>query len=1170
MTANATPQSPTPPGGSPALNIYYGITEGQEAFVLKERAIAAQRDGGGLALHVALDDARMATIKDALDFFAPDIDVIVFPAWDCLPYDRVSPQNDIVGQRIDTLAVLAVRQTSDIRKPLIVLTSVNAITQRVVPHDHVLGGALMIQKGSSIAADVLTSSLLAQGYTRTDVVREAGEFAVRGGIVDIFPPAGFDPVRIDFFGDEVEALRKFDPATQRSLGDVESLSLGTAAEILLTQESIERFRKNYRAAFGVTNDDPLYESISEGRRYAGMEHWLPLFYDHLETLFDYAPAAYISFDQQVMEARREREAQVRDLYAARQSLLKSEQGKKAIAGAGYHPVLLNSLFLTGDDWDNHIASNTRDAVVFSPFAGDGTADMGGRRGRDFVDVRSQEGSNLFKAVADHVHALNRTVLIAAYSHGSAERLKTLLIQGGLGVRDIARFEDVRKIENGAVGLVVLPLEQGFVTDKLAVITEQDILGDRLARRSRGGKRKADAFLREVSSLTPGDLVVHIDHGVGRFEGLETLEVSGARHDCLKLVYDGGDRLFLPVENIDVLSRFGSDEGNVQLDRLGGAGWQGRKARVKRDLLAIAGKLLDIAAARQLKKAEIYNSADTPYQEFAARFPYNETEDQQRSITEALMDLQAGRPMDRLVCGDVGFGKTEVAMRAAFVTAMSGAQVAVIVPTTLLARQHTENFKNRFAGFPVKIAQLSRFVTPAESKRTKEGLADGSVNIVIGTHALLGSAVKFSNLGLVIVDEEQHFGVKQKEKLKDLRRDVHVLTLSATPIPRTLQMSLAGVRDMSLITTAPVDRLAVRTFVMPYDPLVIREAILREHYRGGQSFIVCPRVSDLADMEKHLKELVPEVKVVTVHGQLSPAELEDRMTAFYDRQYEVLLATNIIESGLDVPTANTLIVHRADMFGLAQLYQIRGRVGRSKIRAYAYLTWEADQMLTQTALKRLEVIGMLDSLGSGFQLASHDMDIRGGGNLLGEQQSGHIREVGVELYQQMLQEAVEAAKMGVGMDESAPLDMGWSPQINVGVSVLIPEPYVEDLNVRMSLYRRLAALESRDDIESFAAELIDRFGDLPPEVENLLQLTAIKALCKLAGIERIEAGPKGVVVTFRGHKPPNPEGVIQLIAAKAGTMKIRPDQTLFYVRIFNNAAQRLAGARAIAEELAALV
>jgi transcription-repair coupling factor (superfamily II helicase) len=487
----------------------------------------------------------------------------------------------------------------------------------------------------------------------------------------------------------------------------------------------------------------------------------------------------------------------------------------------------------------------------------------------------------------------------------------------------------------------------------------------------------------------------------------------------------------------------------------------------------------------------------------------------------------------------------------------------------LARQHAENFTRRFSGFPLRIAQLSRFVNAADAKKVKEGLADGSVNIVIGTHALLAPSIQFQNLGLVIVDEEQHFGVKQKEKLKDLRRDVHVLTLTATPIPRTLQMALSGVRDMSLITTPPVDRLAVRTTVMPYDPLIIREAILREHYRGGQSFFVVPRIKDLVEMEEKLKALVPEVKIITVNGQLPPSELEARMTAFYDRQYEVLMATNIIESGLDVPTANTLIVHRADMFGLAQLYQIRGRVGRSKLRAFAYLTWAPNAPLTATAQKRLEVIGMLDSLGSGFQLASHDMDIRGAGNLLGEQQSGHIREVGVELYQQMLEEAVQAARAGLGNIHEAPIDLGWSPSINVGVSVLIPESYVQDLNVRMSLYRRLSTLADQAEVEAFAAELIDRFGPIPPEVENLLQLTAIKALCKKAGVESLEAGPKGVVVSFRSAVPPNPEGVIAMIAQKAGTMRIRPDQKLFYTRSYTTPVQRLNGARSIAEELAAL-
>jgi transcription-repair coupling factor (superfamily II helicase) len=1145
-----------------------GVPEGQDAFVLKDRAIEAQRKGGAV-VHVALDETRMSTLADLLAFFAPDIDVLQFPAWDCLPYDRVSPQGDVIGRRVATLAALAVRQQSDIRPALIILTSVNAITQRVVPRADITGHGLNIQKGAQIPQSKLIEGLAAQGYARTDVVREGGEFAVRGGILDVFVPATDNPVRIDFFGDDVESLRHFDAATQRSLGDITHLNLGTVAEVLLTDQTIERFRQNYREQFGVVKNDPLYESISQGRRYAGQEHWLPLFYDRLETLFDYVDMPSLSFDHQALEAVSERAAQINDLYQARLSLLKSQKDV-----THYRPIPPETLFILGDEWQAIAARG----VVFSPFAGDA------KRGRDFLDVRAQQGVELFKEVAAYVTALQnekKKIYIACYSDGSLQRISTFL--EGVGIQasrpplsplppaggGTGRHSDQGGRDNKPIQLIVLALEHGFVNERMAVITEQDILGDRLARTGRRKKRQSDAFLREVSSLNPGDLVVHADHGIGRFEGLETISALGTLHDCLKLTYDGGDRLFLPVENIEMLSRFGSDEGTVQLDKLGGAGWQARKAKVKKDLLAIAGKLLEIAAARATKTAEVFDVAFTPYHEFCARFPYHETDDQQRSITEVLNDLKLGRPMDRLVCGDVGFGKTEVALRAAFVTAMAGGQVAVVVPTTLLARQHAENFTRRFAGFPLRIAQLSRFVSAADAKKNKEGLKDGSVNIVIGTHALLAESVEFQNLGLVIVDEEQHFGVKQKEKLKDLRRDVHVLTLTATPIPRTLQLALTGVRDMSLITTPPVDRLAVRTTVMPFDPLIIREAILREHYRGGQSFFVCPRIKDLEDMEQSLRKLVPEVKIITAHGQLSPNELEDRMTAFYDRQYEVLMATNIIESGLDVPTANTMIVYHADLFGLAQLYQIRGRVGRSKVRAFAYLTWKPDVKLTTTATKRLDVIGMLDSLGSGFQLASHDMDIRGGGNLLGEQQSGHVREVGVELYQQMLEEAVEAARNGTAL-ESAPLDMGWSPKINLGISVLIPESYVTDLNVRMSLYRRLSTLDNKDEVEAFAAELIDRFGALPADVENLLQLTTVKAHCKKAGIDSLDVGPKGVIVAFRNNTPPNPEGVIKLIAAKAATMRIRPDQKLFYTRAYNTAAQRLMGALSIASELADIV
>jgi transcription-repair coupling factor (superfamily II helicase) len=687
-----------------------------------------------------------------------------------------------------------------------------------------------------------------------------------------------------------------------------------------------------------------------------------------------------------------------------------------------------------------------------------------------------------------------------------------------------------------------------------LLGEQDILGDRLARPPRR-RRSLDDFITEAAALSSGDLVVHTEHGIGRYEGLETIDVAGAPHDCLKVLYAGDDRLFVPVENIEVLSRYGSEEAGAQLDRLGGVGWQSRKARVKQRIREIAGELIRVAAERQLRPGETLTPPEGLYAEFEARFPYPETEDQLRAIEETLGDMASGKPMDRLICGDVGFGKTEVALRAAFITAFAGAQVAVVVPTTLLARQHFRSFSERFGGLPVRVAQLSRLVSPKEAKQTKTELADGKIDVVIGTQALLAKDVRFQHLGLVVVDEEQHFGVAQKERLKQLKADVHVLTLTATPIPRTLQLALSGVREMSIIATPPVDRLAVRTFVMPFDPVVIREAILRERDRGGQIFYVAPRIADLDEVREELRKVVPEIRVGVAHGRMPATELETVMNAFDERGFDVLLSTNIIESGLDIPTANTLIVHRADMFGLAQLYQLRGRIGRSKLRAYAYLTLPEKKKLAPTAQRRLDVMQTLDTLGAGFQLASHDLDIRGAGNLLGDEQSGHNREVGIELYQHMLEEAVAAARTEGG-DQTAAEE--WTPQITIGTPVLIPEAYVADLGVRLGLYRRIAQLSSRRERDAFAAELIDRFGPLPPEVDNLLQIIAIKRDCREAGIDRVEAGPKGAVITLRGNRFANPAGLVELIQKNAGTLRLRPDQRLVYLRNWDDEKERLAG------------
>ena len=663
-------------------------------------------------------------------------------------------------------------------------------------------------------------------------------------------------------------------------------------------------------------------------------------------------------------------------------------------------------------------------------------------------------------------------------------------------------------------------------------------------------------------MSIGDLVVHVEHGIGRYQGLKTLTVQDAPHDCLHLEYFDNAKLFLPVENIELLSRFGSDDVEVQLDKLGGVAWQSRKAKMRARIKMLAEQLIAIAAKRSMRHTEIVSPGTGPYDEFCARFPYTETEDQENAIADIIEDFAKGQPMDRLVCGDVGFGKTEIALRAAFIMAMSGRQVAVITPTTLLARQHYKNFVARFKGFPLKIAQLSRMVSASDAKAAKEGIADGQVDIIIGTHALLQKTIKFRDVALVIVDEEQHFGVKHKERLKEFRADTHVLTLTATPIPRTLQLAMSGIRDLSLIATPPVDRLAVRTTVGPFDRVVARETLLREHYRGGQSFYVAPRIADLDNIAEYLRDELPELKFMIAHGQMGSGELEDIMTAFYEGKFDVLVSTTIIESGLDIPTANTIIIHRADMFGLGQLYQLRGRVGRSKQRAYAYLTTSAKKKLTPAAERRLKVMQSLDTLGAGFTLASHDLDIRGAGNLLGEEQSGHVKEVGVELYQHMLEEAVAELRDGGAAREDV-----WSPQINLGASVLIPDDYVADLDVRMALYRRLGDVSNSEELNGFAAELIDRFGPLPHEVSQLLEIVALKAICRRAGISKIDAGPKGAVISFHNDQFSNVAGLIEFVSSSPLDIKLRPDQKFVFRQAWASDQARLKGARKIAELIA---
>lgn len=1120
-----------------------GVVGGFDAFVL---ARAAREKG--LILHVADSEAHLNALSCLLAVIAPDVRVLSFPAWDTIPYDRVSPNPLIESERLDTLSDLA---NNNLSGNTIVLTCVAAAMQKVPPTDFFKGQALSFKTGDLFDIVAVQAFLNKNGYTRTEQVMQAGQYALRGGIVDVFVSGAQEPYRLDLFGDVLESIRLFSVSTQKTTAVVQKMSIKPMAEYVLNEKSISDFRTRYRAlASGQTGGDMLYESVSAGRKLNGLEHWLPLFYDKMSTIFDYVPAdTPLYLDEDVKQAVLSRQSQILEYYQARLNVLKNKDRLEDV----YYPVAPDSFFMNMEAWTERLKEQNR--FVLSAFVAPDEADLGSRVGVSFAADRA--ASNVLEKLAGFIQKAKKPVVIAGFSDTSSEHIIKALYQFGISLNHASSWVAALK---QAPAIVQMPVEKGFECKEFILLSEEDILGERMVRPTRHRKAKEN-FIEDISTLNIGDLVVHVTHGIGRYEGLITLQAGGTAHDCLKVVYDGNDKLFVPVENLDMLSRYGSENTAVALDRLGGSGWQARKSRIKKQLLEMAEKLINIAAARYATQMPIINPDIGLYNEFCARFPYVETDDQLHSINDVTSDFASGHPMDRLVCGDVGFGKTEVALRAAFMAAEAGMQVAVVVPTTLLARQHYANFVKRFAGFPLKVARLSRLVGASEKKKTLTGLADGSIDIVVGTHALLAKSVQFKNLGLLIVDEEQHFGVAHKEQLKSLKAAVHVLTLTATPIPRTLQMSLTGVRDLSIIATPPVDRLAVSTFVLPFDGVILRDAMMREHLRGGQTFYVCPRISDMAPLLDKLKRIVPELKIVAAHGQMRPSELEQIMTDFVDGKFDVLLATSIIESGIDMSTVNTIIIHRADMFGLAALYQLRGRVGRSKIKAYAYLTTSENKVLTPTAQKRLEVMQSLDSLGAGFTLASHDLDIRGAGNLLGQEQSGHIKEVGVELYQKMLEDAVAMLKSGQSVENIA--EESYSPQISLGLSVLIPEKYVPDLGLRMELYHRMANIETPEEMQAMRLELEDRFGALPQEVENLLATVSLKTLCRRAHIEKVEAGSKGMAITFRNNLFPNPAGLVGFVNGQMGLAKLKPDK-LTVTRIWNNPMDRLVGVKSLLE------
>jgi len=1076
--------------------------------------------------------------------------VIYIPAWDCLPYDRSGPSYQNLRKRAK-----AIQGAISNSSPIILILTPQSLLQGLPPKSFWEESSLELKVNDNWNVRNLIQHLTQKGYRLEEVTRTPGDISIRGGIVDIFPTTANFPFRMEFWGENIDSIKVFDPMTQLTLQGLDSITVSSPFEYPSDSDSFSFFRHAYRDFFGTTSEkDFLYQSIKGGGCDSKIWHYQPLFWGGMANALDFLNGNFSVFVPenyaQLLSGKRE---EIETHFKTRKNVPEEEL-------VSYRPLPPDMLYLNLDETSKILEEQKNSTTIYCKGDIDGGVSC---QAKPLHRLSSQTPQQYIETQRNK----NKAVFVFSENEHAFEKLTSLSNTPILKKTPQDLLEE--KIDPG-IYFVQAPLLESFEAPDYCALSAQDLWGTQQVFYK---KKKVDPSLliKDLSTVTQGDFVVHEQHGIGRFEGLETVHVGPVRHDCLRLVYEGGDRLFIPVENLDILTRYGHEDSVVQLDKIGGAAWQARKAKVKKQLLEVAGELIDLAAERALKRGPSVHVPGAELDEFSATFPFTETDDQLRAIEEVLQDLTKPQPMDRLICGDVGFGKTEVAMRAAFQVAMSGFQVAVVVPTTLLARQHYENFKDRFQKFAIRVESLSRLVSPAHAKKVKEGLEKGQVDIVIGTHALLAESMKFKNMGLLVIDEEQRFGVKQKEKLKELRKDVHVLTMTATPIPRTLQLSLTGVKELSLITTPPVDRMSVRTFVMPYDRLVIREAILREKHRGGQVFYVCPRIRDIDEVVEQLEKHVPEASFAVAHGQMPGPELESIMEAFTEGKFDILISTQIVESGIDIANANTLILHRADMFGLAQLYQLRGRVGRSKAKAYAYLTLPQNKVPTKDAQKRLEVMQTLDHLGAGFSLASYDLDISGAGNLLGEEQSGHIKEVGIELYQQMLEEAVVQRKEALPSSAEAEESLEhYSPQINMGVSVLIPEEYVADLNLRLSLYKRVSGLVEQDEIKAFEHELQDRFGKIPEEVANLMRIVELKSFARKACVEKIEVGPKGGVITFHKQDFPAPEKLIQLIQSQAGTMKLKPNHDLVIIRAWQNWEARLKGVRELLITLSSLI
>jgi len=1068
----------------------------------------------GPVMLVTADMQAAEQLRDHYAFFSrgTDIPAVIFPDWETLPYDGFSPYQDIISERLATLYRLP-----QLGRGLLIVAA-PTLMQRLPPVEFVTRNSLMLQTGERLDLDRIRGHLDLAGYHCVSQVMEHGEFAVRGALLDLFPMGSDAPYRIDLFDDEIESIRTFNPEDQRSLETQDAIRILPAREFPFDESSIKLFRRRFRAMFeGDPQACPIYRNVSNRIAPTGIEYYLPLFLEDTATLFDYLPddTTVIQLDgtESAFDAF---ESQIRERYAA----LRHDHERPLLEPA--------ALFIDAAQCHDRLACHP--LILVSPFRGTDAAPTGQHDTRLPADVRFRpRAEQPAAALQRFINELNGRILFTAESTGRREILQEQLRGFGIRTTGVAGWAEFTRADTPQA-ICVAPLEQGFVLDSppLAVIPETLLLGERARQaRRRRPVRDPAAIVRNLTDLEINAPVVHEEHGVGRYLGLETIDAGGIDTEYLALEYAGGDKLYVPVASLDRISRYtGATAESAPLHRLGSDQWERARRKAGKRIRDVAAELLDIYARRAARRGYAYAAPQDDYAAFAATFPFEETPDQEVSIDQVLADMQSATPMDRLVCGDVGFGKTEVAMRAAFLAVQGGKQVALLVPTTLLAQQHYQNFLDRFSDWPIRIELMSRFRSRAGQQETLQGLADGSVDIAIGTHKLLQADVHFKRLGLLIIDEEHRFGVRQKDRIKALRAEIDILTLTATPIPRTLNMSLAGMRDMSIISTPPPNRLAIKTFVCEWNTTIIREACLREIKRGGQVYFLHNDVASIDRMAVELAAIVPEAEIGIAHGQMRERDLEQVMLDFYHRRFNLLLCSTIIESGIDVPTANTIIMNRADKLGLAQLHQLRGRVGRSHHRAYAYLITPPRRAMSADAVRRLAAVESMEALGAGFTLATHDLEIRGAGELLGEDQSGQIHEIGFSLYTDLLERAVRALREGRTPELDTPLHQG--PEIDLQVPSLLPDSYIPDVHTRLVLYKRIAGASSPEALDELQVEMIDRFGLLPPPARNLFRITAFKLLAAPMGIRKIELGNREGRVQFTDAPQIDTDGLIGLV------------------------------------------